>query len=863
MDDSGLPIVEVADEIASAVATDHAVVLKAPPGAGKTTGVVPILCEHPATAAAIRDARIWLIQPRRLAARTAAERLAGHFGDTVGGRVGYHVRHDKRVGANTRVIVMTTGMAVRRLAADPYAETVDLLILDEFHERSWEMDLLFAWSLRLRGTIRDDLQLIIMSATLDPDPIVDHIRASNVDAIAVTSRGRSFPVDIKHHDLGSHRSPHHRHRGEPGDSAIQKIIELIRCESDGDVLVFLPGVGEINRLHRSIDGVLPGNCQVRILHGGLKPDQQRAALRRASTSDHSPPTRRVFLATNVAETSLTIDGVTMVIDTGTARVSRFDPSTGLPRLELEPISIASADQRAGRAGRTAPGTAHRLWGRTAHWHRKPGDVPEILRTDLIPVRLQMFAWGETDATDFPWLDPPPTTAVVTADDALRRIGAIRDDAITSLGRRLIAMPVHPRLGAMLVHSIGTDFESDAVRVASMLGDIDLIDRRDNRIDLVQRLQTIQQRWDSSDSPWPMFRQNVRQLQRAIAGGTRSSGPPIETTDETLAETHAETRVETLGRAVAWAMSDRICRRRESGSDRGVMVGGRGVRLPADRHGITTLDRSEYFVALDVDDREAEARVRIAMPIDASDLPPWRIRQSIRHSILDDGSVRSRRVRSFDDLVLDEVPIQTEPDDRLQKLLVDTAMQRIDAIIPHDGAFAALRTRIDFARRHAPDAFVLAINEGWIRDVISEIGDAKSLERFKRIDWTSRLRAELDYPAMRRLDQLAPEVWVPVSKSRWARQAIIEYPIVDDDAAEVPPRVTTRMQSVYGITRHPTVADGRVPIQFHLTSPADRVIQITDDLPGFFAGNYELVRKDMKSRYPKHHWPADPVADTTE
>lgn len=818
-----LPVFDCLPEILQAVAANVPVVLKAPPGAGKTTGVPPELIRQNVTG----DGQILLIQPRRLAARAAASQLAHRLQTDVGQRVGYHVRFDKQYSRHTQLIAMTTGMLLRRLTIDPFLENVSCVILDEFHERSLEIDLALGMLQRVRLALRPELKLIVMSATLDPEPIV----AFFGDAQAVTSRGRSFPVRIEHSAASS--------RDRIGDQ-VSTILPKVLSATPGHVLVFLPGVGEIRSTRRAIESSrFRGEAELCELYGSMTPQNQDRVLQRSTT-------RKIILATNVAETSITIAGVTAVIDSGLARVLSFDTQVGLPKLQLEPISQASALQRAGRAGRTEPGICYRLWPEVSHRARRVADLPEIQRADFSGAMLMLAAWGERDVFDFPWLTPPTIEAVEAARVLLRRLGAIDpNDLITDLGQQMIALPLHPRLSRLVIEAAKFDDLDRASIAAALLTERDPF--RDTAFsqsdisapacDLLARVHRLQNPQRTRDSAVNAIA--VKDVLRAADQIARLIDRPQHT--------GALASDETFKRALLAAYPDRLARRRRPGDDRGVMVGGRGVKIEPQ----SNCRDGELFLCLDVDSGGTEAKVRMASSIDESWLDARRTRtvdEPFFHPTLH--AVVARRRRYVEDLILNESPIACEPTRQTAELLADQAFRDLSNLFPGDDTeVSRFIQRVRFLTATLTDSDLLPLDDDAVKTVLLDLCQSRtSFNELRSAPWLDYLRGFYDYQKLQWIDQHAPaKMKVPSGNS-----ITIHY------ADGKRPWMEVKIQELFGWKATPRIAAGKVPVQLHLLGPNHRPQQITEDLENFWKETYAIVRKELKRRYPRHHWPDDPT-----
>lgn len=840
-----LPIASCLDSILQSVARDRPVVLKAPPGAGKTTGVPMSLLASGCSGSAgdaIPNGQILLIQPRRLAARSAALRLAKLRGCGVGEEVGYHVRFDRKVGPRTRLITMTTGMLLRRLQDDPLLENVACVILDEFHERSLDIDLALGMLQRIRQTLRPDLKLIVMSATLQPEPIVSFLG----DADGIVSEGRSFEVQICYANNVS--------AARLEDQIAAVLPEALR-RTDGHLLVFLPGVGEIRRAGRAIDqSCAARDCQLLELYGDLSPQDQDRVI--GGSAD-----RKVILSTNVAETSVTIPGVTGVIDSGLARVLRYDDKVGLPKLEVEKISQSSAEQRAGRAGRTSPGTCWRLWPAAMHRGRPEIDTPEILRADFSGAALTLAAWGERDAMDFPWLTPPREEAVERANSLLSVLGAITETGVpTKLGQRMAAQPLHPRLARFMVEADRLGIVDEAAIAAALLTERSPFQfaspsagQSTGSCDVSVRVQALQANrgGDRDDSIHTGAAKNVFKVAKQL-GRIRSGSSASTSTRDSIPDPDA------LSKALLCAYPDRLARRRSPGADRGLMVGGRGVKI--DRNSVACRansaepDRDELFLCLDVDSSGTEARVRMATQIDVKWLPPEQ-KADVDEAFFNPStkSVVMRRRTYFGDLMLAETPIECTPSPQTAELLAREARLNQAQVFPAGGSDVdGFIARIRFLETHFPDSGLPVLDQDRLDSILLDLCQSRtSFDQLRKAPWLDHLAGIFDYQQLQLLDREAPaRMQVPSGNSH-----AIHY------EPSKPPAMKVKLQELFGWADTPRIAGGRVPLQLHLLGPNRRPQQITEDLANFWKTTYEVVRKELRRRYPKHHWPEDPMSAT--
>jgi ATP-dependent helicase HrpB len=820
-----LPVSHCLAEIVAAVRESAPVVLKAPPGAGKTTGVPPALL----AAGIAEEGQILLVQPRRLAARSAASRLAHLTGTRLGGEVGYHVRFDRRASAGTKLLVMTTGVLLRRLQSDPLLENVSGVLLDEFHERSLEVDLALGMLHRIRSTLRPELKLIVMSATLDPQPIKQFLGGG---AVAIVSEGRSFPVQVEYAQQTRH---------ERIEDRISDVLPEMMRQTSGHILVFLPGVGEIRRTHQAIARGGASDARIVHLYGDLSPNDQDAVLQESGG-------RKVILSTNVAETSVTIPGVTGVIDSGLVRMMRYDSAVGLPKLQLEPISQASAEQRAGRAGRTQPGVCLRLWPAVAHRSRPERDMPEIERGDFSGAALRLAAWGERDPLQFPWLTPPPTHAVDAATQLLGKLDAIEQDfSLTDIGRQMVNLPIHPRLARFMLAGAEFAMVPDAAIAAALLTERDPLSPESDSgaaahgcdvSDKVERLKAF-----FGGKPNRSIEPAAAKQIRTVADHLQRCMERDSSQNDSQSHPSGENR---MARVLLAAYPDRVARRREPSSDRGLMVGGRGVRL--DRR--SRVRSGELFLCVDVDARASEAIVRSACVIEPQWLDERLIRVVDEYSLNhENGAVIARRRRYFDDLLLSEQPIPCQPGEHVAKLLADAARADLAREFPSDmQEVSSFIGRARFVAQVMPKLNLPSLDDACLDRVLVTLCQSRTtLNQIRQAPWLDHLRGLFDYDQLRMIDRHAP-ARIKVPSGNLIR---VEY------AEDQPPTMEVRIQELYGLPETPRVAGGKVPIRLHLLGPNYRAQQITEDLGNFWSTTYQQVRKELRRRYPKHHWPEEP------
>lgn len=838
MDVIQLPIDSVISSLVAALRASGSAVLRAPAGAGKTTRVPAALIDHQVAGAGT----VLVLQPRRVAARAVARRIAEERGVRLGSEVGYHVRFDRQFHSSTRLIVMTEGVLVRRLQDDPFLEGVAAVVLDEFHERHLDSDLCLAMARRIQQTVRPDLKLLVMSATLDPEPIARYLGNCPI----VECEGRSYPVEI-------------RYQSYPAETwlsvqAARGVEQVIR-QTSGDVLVFLPGVREIRQTQDELRGLAEqSDLTVLPLYGDLSAADQDRVFATAGR-------RKVVLATNVAETSITIPGITAVVDTGVARVLQFDANLGLNRLELKPISKAAADQRAGRAGRTEAGVCLRLWPEAAHRHRAERETAEIHRVDLSGTVLQLLDWGEADLSAFPWFEPPALSALDSARGLLERLGACDASGITALGRQLVRLPVAPRIARLLIAAGQAGQLSRACVIAALLTErdpflrpdrqatarhrsrSDVLDRADALIEYARSRRTQFDLGTLNRGAADFLLQTADQLEQQMRDLLRTS--PVVTERRERVEI-ASSKDEMLWRAILAAFPDRLVRRREPGGRRGVMVGGRGVRL-SDQSAVM---EGDLFVCVEADAGTDEALVRQASFVDREWLPADRLQMRIDLEFDDPQErVQARRRVCWDGLVLDESPAALPEPERVAEVLARFARERWDRVFPTDNPdLVGFITRVKRLARWMPELELPEFHEEFLQQLLPELClGRRSFAELLKAEWLELLRFRLTPGQLQSVDREAPERIAVPSGSRVA----IQYP------SEGPPILAVRIQEIFGWKATPRIAGGRVPLLLHLLAPNHRPQQITDDLSSFWTNAYPIIRGELRRRYPRHAWPDDP------
>lgn len=799
--DLGLPVEDALPALLAALDRAGAAVLTAPPGAGKTT-LVPL---------ALMDAgwatgRILMLEPRRLAARAAAERMASLLGEKVGDRIGYRIRGETATSAATKIEVVTEGVLTRMLQSDPELTGVSAVIFDEFHERSLHADLGLALTLEARGALREDLRVLVMSATLDAAPVAALIGGAPI----VNSEGRMHPVETRW--LNRPRG------GARLEQAMASLIEEAHGAEAGDILVFLPGVGEIERTRRALR--LGDKTDIHILHGGLAFKDQRAALAAASAGR-----RKVVLATSIAETSLTVEGVRVVVDAGLARRARYDPGGAMSRLVTEKASRAEADQRRGRAGRLEPGVCYRLWTRGEEAGMPPFAPPEIAVADLAPLALELANWG-ADEAELAFLDPPSAAGMAEARSLLSSLGAL-DEAgrITAHGRRLVAAPTHPRLAQMILSAPETQRRA-ACDLAALLEARDPM--RTAGADIAKRMAAMRDRTGP-----PAFRRVAEEGARLakrlnVAGGGRPD----------------------WGELIARAYPDRIALRRKGGEPRFLLSGGRGAKLAAE----DPLAGQALLAVADVDGEAKEAAIRLASPISRAQLDDL-YGDRMRWAEVCEWSRRDRRVDArrrlmLGALALEDKPWKDAPGEAMAAAMADGVRDLGLARLPWSKAARLMAARSEWARAHGADLPDLS-EDGLMSDLddwlTPYLGSCRTLDDLAGVNLMEALKTRLGWEGQQTLDRVAPAA----IKAPTGTTLAIDY-----DGAQ--PSIAVRLQELFGLDQHPVVGPDRTPLLIELLSPASRPVQTTADLPGFWRASYADVRKDMRGRYPRHPWPENPL-----
>ncbi len=825
-----LPIDEALPALRHSLLEGPRVLLHAPPGAGKSTVVPLALLDAPWR----RGRRILMLEPRRIAARAVAERMAAMLGESTGRTVGYRTRLDTRVDRDTRIEVLTEGILTRMLQEDSALEGVACVIFDEFHERSLNADLGLALCLEAQETLREDLRVLVMSATIDLEPLRNLLGGAPV----VGATGRSFEV-ITHH------LP--RRAELPLERQLSQCVRTALAEHPGDILCFLPGAAEINRLQSALAaGPLPADTQVLPLYGELGAAAQDTAL-----APPLPGVRKVVLATSIAETSLTIEGVRIVIDSGLRRYAEFDPATGMSRLVTGKVSQAAAEQRRGRAGRLSSGVCYRLWSEGVQATLAAHTPPEIVHADLAPLALELARWGTADAATLRWLDPPPPAPLDQARALLRQLQAL--DAcgrITPHGQALARAGAHPRLAHMLVRAGEMGAARLACDLAAILSERDVLRAAAGFRDGDLRLRVAALRGERSALPSGMTveRRAMTQAQRNSALWQRRFAPGADTD----ADPHTA-----CGLLLALAYPDRIAQARGDGL-RYLLANGRGARFSEPQ----SLAKSEYLVAAELDGAEREARIFLGAPLRGEDLLRHCRELITEHAFVAwdprEQAVRARRERRLGALVLESVEVRDADPEAVLRATLDGLRQLGIEALPWTRELRQWQARVALLRRlevHAPQPWP-ALDDVTLLDTLAQwappwLEGRTRREHLARVALRDALESRLSHAQSALLEREAPTHFVVPSGSRLP----IDY--LDGEV----PTLSVRLQEVFGLTATPSVAGGRLPLLLKLLSPAGRPVQITRDLVSFWARGYHEVRKDLKGRYPKHYWPDDPHGAT--
>lgn len=813
---SNFPINDILPEVLTTLEHNNTVILQAPPGAGKST-VLPL---HLLKASWLGTQKILMLEPRRLAARGVAARLASQLGENVGETVGYRVRFENQVSAATQLEVLTEGILTRRLQHDTSLDGVGLVVFDEFHERSLHADLALALCREAQQILRPDLRILIMSATLDAAPL----SALLGNAPVLTSEGRQYPVALHYRAPDADARLH---------DAVAEAVRNAAREFDGDLLVFLPGAGEIHRTQEILERTLPA-LAVHPLYGDLPPREQQAALQPNASGQ-----RKVVLATSIAETSLTIEGIGIVVDSGYARVPKFDVRTGLTRLETVRVTIDAADQRAGRAGRLGPGVAIRLWSETVQRGLTKQRVPEVLEADLAPLMLELAQWGVRSVTELNWLAVPPAAAINQATELLRQLDALDEDSkITERGKAMLRLPAHPRIAHLLLESVPQKQEALAADVAALLEERDPMQRGENAgADLVLRVEALR-RWRNRDYV-QAERSRLERIEKLALAWRKQLNAKV---DNALP---AHTAV---GLLLSAAYPERIAKRLEQ-NGRYRLANGRTARLQQN----DPLGDEEWLAVAHLDGGSSEGKIHLAAPLDPADvMHAAKPRRTVSWDT-QKGELIARTEMRIGEMIASSKPLKEITDDERLGILLNVVRSEGHTLFNWNEVIEQWQARVLSLRSWRS-------NEDW-PDVSTEqlllnadewlapwLGNIRRRDDFKRIEILPLLQTVLPWEQQQQLERLAPDkIKVPSGS-----EIKLEYST--DGSAPV---LAVRLQELFGLPETPAINEGRNRVMIHLLSPAYRPVQVTQDLRSFWENTYQEVRKELRIRYPKHHWPEDP------
>lgn len=822
---SWMPIDEVIPKLKESLRTNGTAILTAEPGAGKTTRVPLELLNEPW----MEDKGIILLEPRRLAARSAAMYMAKQLGEAVGETVGYRIRMESKVSSKTRITVVTEGILTRMLQHDPALMGTGILLFDEYHERSIHADLGLALAMQSRQLLRDDLRILVMSATLDSAPVAAMLDNAEV----IESRGRVFPVDTIH-VVGS--------KTEKIEQAVVRTVHRALAENEGSLLVFLPGVGEIRRVQRELGDQIPSDVMLTPLFGALSQKEQQRAIEAAP-----PGMRKVVLATSIAESSLTVSGVTVVIDSGLRRTALFSPRTGMSRLITTTAARDSTDQRRGRAGRTAPGVCYRLWSEAEDRLRPDHTPAEILEADLTPLALELAAWGASP-DELLWLDLPPTAAYQQAIRLLQQLGALDSSSnITPHGRQMAELGLHPRLAHMLLLGAELGLGTTACRLAALLEERDIFKGHTvgSNCDMRNRLAIVMKpKSGMSEGIVESDVGRLIQLSQQWEKALHLMNNPL------LNQKNKDQDWEqNCGLLISFAYPDRIARRRADG--RYILRSGRGAIFGMKQY----LGNEEYLAIAEVEDEGVESRILLAAPLREDQLMNhYRTAMNeVKNAVWDEaiGTVRARIVLSLGAIIVKDHPDHKPSEELILQALLNIVIEQGHEVLPWNVKSRQLQSRIMFLRSQdnkwpdVSDEALAETVEDWLAPYV--VGLRKRSD-FKNLSLYNIIENRLGWSLMQELNEQAPTHLLVPSGSK--------IPLQYDGAGG--PYAAVRLQEVFGMMETPRIGYGRVPITLHLLSPASRPVQVTADLSSFWRGTYFEVKKDLKGRYPKHYWPDDPL-----
>ena len=812
------PIDEAIPPLMQALSASRSAVLCAPPGAGKTTRIPLVLLG----AAWLKKSKILMLEPRRLAARRAASYMAQQLGERVGQTVGYRIRGDAVVSKQTSIEVVTEGILTRMLHANPDLPGVELVIFDEFHERSIHADLGLAFTLDVQNHLREDLRVLVMSATLDGVAVAELLRGPPV----IETSGKSYPVETRYARFISEK---------PLDVRVADVVSRAIAAEEGDVLVFLPGMREIRRVEEKLQSKMPEDVIVHTLHGDLPTAVQEAAL-----APSKPGRRKVILSTSIAETSLTIDGVRIVVDSGLSRAARFDPRRGMSGLVTIPVSRAVADQRRGRAGRQSAGVCYRLWTEAEHEQLPGYPVPEIRVSDLAHVALDLALWGAPTGEGLSFLDPPPVALLAQAQTVLRGLGAMTDDGkLTPHGRSMAALPIHPRLAHMIIKGNEMGHGPEACALAALLEERDVFGGGSKSdVDLESRLEVFRQSGGTMSGVRDRVASQKRRLMEMMQiGGGRS-------------------KTEATGLLVALAYPERIARKRAERSGSYQLSNGTTATLPAG----SLLARKEYLAIADVDAGAGDAKIFLAAPVNENDLEDVFAAEIVEQKEIgwsdSEARVVFRRVRKLGAVILAEQSIEPVGDE-ITGALIEGIRRTGLHCLPWEKEAERFRARVQWARRMLPETAELPdLSDDGLGSTMDQwlapfLGGMWRLQHLQRLRLAEILRSLLSPRQAHELDRLAPsQLHVPSGS-----HVSLDYTPTDH------PALSVKLQELFGLTDTPRVGAGRIPVTIHLLSPAARPLAVTQDLRSFWENVYPDIRKQLRARYPKHPWPEDPLTAT--
>lgn len=806
------PVRKILSELITRIRSNDSLVLVAPPGAGKTSLV-------PACLLSEIKGNICLVQPRRLAAKAAAMRVSQILKLPLGQEVGYQVRFESKCSARTRLIALTPGVLTGKFLEDPFLSDTQLIVFDEFHERNLEIDFLLGLARYIQKTVRPDLKILVMSATLDIEAVAHYLD----DCPRLVSEGRLFPVREKYHPRAFDKKL---------ELHVREVVTNILTQEEGDILVFLPGMGEIRRCQNVLGNVQ--GIDVHVLHGDISLEAQERALLPSTQ-------RKIILSTNIAETSVTVQGVRIIVDSGLVRKQFLDSNTSLNRLDTVPISLASAEQRKGRAGREAPGLCVRLWSEREHSVREEFDLAEIHRVDLAETLLKLLAFGESDWESFPWFESPPSGRLKVAFQLLELLGAVDKGRLTPLGLKMAAIPVHPRLAAVVLKALEYQVLEPAAMAVAILSEKSPFDDPGWCPDFCEQVEALIE-WDNTGKT--SHRSSILRERADRILRLRNQILRLFLKQQTSRDLFHEH----LGMALLAGFPDRVIKRREGDSTKGIMTGGRGVLLPRGR----SPKPASFLVGLQVSHGDTESKVCLYADIDLQWLEP-RCLKVERIVVFEEQSEKlvARQQTSYLDLMVDEKQSHLEARDldggALAKALVGGDLKRIQP--ERTSKAGQLLERLAILGETCPELNLPSWSQAkWMEELKWVCAGKKSLEEVRCFDWYSLVHSSLDYSQQNLLDRELPEDLILPSGKK--------FRLVYEQGKQ--PLLEARIQELFGWTESPKLARGRITVLISLLAPNYRSQQLTSDLASFWKVTYPQVRKDLRGRYPKHKWPEDPL-----